>query len=85
MIRHIVLFKIVNPKNNILRVMDFLNILPEIEEVYHFKLQKDQDSILLYTEFESKAALKRYMEHEIHSYVKRNTELMIEEKKVFDL
>jgi quinol monooxygenase YgiN len=84
MLKHIVLFNIINPKNNISRVMDFLNKLPEIKEVSHFNLQKNQDSILLYSEFESKAALKRYMEHEIHSYVKRNTELMIEEKKVFD-
>lgn len=64
--------------------MAFFNTLPEIEEVKAFCLTQDQDSILLYTEFESKAALKTYLEHDIHIYVKRNTELLIEEKKIFD-
>ncbi|WP_264789378.1 Dabb family protein [Aureispira anguillae] len=84
MLRHIVLFKIFDPEHNIPKAMAFFYTLPEIEEVQHFSLQQDQDSILLYTEFESKAALKIYLEHDIHTEVKRNTERLIEEKKIFD-
>ena len=84
MLKHIVLFKIIRPEVNLSSVTSFFNTLPRIKEVHHFNLKQNDDCILLYAEFESKEALKKYMEHEIHISVKRNTEFFIEEKQVFD-